>query len=264
MRVRIIFGLINKGSSVPFHHQYLLAGYIELLLKKYAAEFKKTNAYNFSGLKGQIKVGKEGLYFYSSKVTLVFSAADPEFMDFFLGKLFQQPQIEIGRLLLMPLSVERENMPPAKEEMKYLCISPIVVIDPIEGSDDPKTFLNPTSDEFSDFLYESLMIRMEKAGYTQEELAKFYKFQVVPDKDYLSKIKDDDKKFARVFTLFDGGDKYDVRGYTFPFTLYADPKVQEFVINNGLGWVTHKGFGMLDIANSDPNLRTSPFEVKFS
>ena len=164
----------------------------------------------------------------------------------------------------MPLSVEKENMPPTKEEMKYLCISPIVVIDPLEGSEDPKTFLSPTSDEFSDFLYESIMIRMERAGYSQEELAQFYKFQVVPDKDYLAKIKDDDKKFARVFTLFDGGDKYDVRGYTFPFTLYADPKVQDFVINNGLGWVTHKGFGMLDIANSDPNLRTTTMEVKFS
>jgi CRISPR-associated endoribonuclease Cas6 len=256
--------LINKGSSVPFHHQYLLAGYVELLLKKYAHEYKKTTAYNFSGLKGQIKVGKEGLYFYSSKVTLVFSSPDQAFMEFFLSKLFQQPQIEIGRMLLMPLSVERENMPEPQEEMKYLCISPIVVVDPIEGEEDPKMFMNPTADEFSDYLYESIMIRMERAGYSQEELATFYKFQVVPDRDYLSKIKDDDKKFARVFTLFDNGNKYDVRGYTFPFTLYADPKVQDFVLNNGLGWVTHKGFGMLDIANSDPNLRTTPFEVKFT
>jgi len=264
LRVRIIFGLINKGSSVPFHHQYLLAGYIELLLKKYASEHSKTTQYNFSGLKGQIKVGKEGLYFYSSKVTLVFSSPDEQFVEFFLGKLFQQPQIEIGRMLLMPLSVEKENLPTSKEEMKYLCISPIVVIDPLDGSEDAKEFLNPTSDDFSDLLYESIIIRMEKAGYPQEELDKFNKFQVVPDKDYLLKIKDDDKKFARVFTLFDGGEKFDVRGYTFPFTLYADPIVQDFVLNNGLGWVTHKGFGMLDIANSDPNLRTIPMEVKFT
>jgi CRISPR-associated endoribonuclease Cas6 len=203
LRVRIIFGLVNKGANVPFHHQYLIAGYIELLLKKFASEHKKTTAYNFSGLKGQIKVGKEGLYFYSSKVTLVFSAADPAFVEFFLGKLFQQPQLEIGKLMLMPLSVEKENMPRSQEEMKYLCISPIVAMDPLNLEEDAKTHLNPLSDEFSDYLYESIMVRMEKAGYSQEELSSFYKFQVVPDKDYLAKIKDDDKKYARVFTLFD-------------------------------------------------------------
>jgi CRISPR-associated endoribonuclease Cas6 len=262
LRVRIIFGLVNKGASVPFHHQYLIAGFIESLLKKYKDDVHYSDAYNYSGLKGQIKVGKDGLYFYSSKITLVLSCPSDEFVDFFLTKLFKQQQIEIGKLQLVPIQVERENLPVTTEEMKYLCISPLVVIDPRDGGQDTKKFISPALDTFSDLLYENIIMRMEKSGYTSEELANFYKFQVVPDKDYLAKIKDGDKKFARVFPVYDKGEKLEVRGYTFPFTLYADPEVQKFVLNCGLGYITNKGFGMLDIAHSDPNLRTSPYSVK--
>lgn len=262
MRARIIFGLLNKGASVPFHHQYLIAGFVEGLIKRYKSEFTtSTDLYNFSGLKGQIKVGKDGLYFYSSKITLVFSSPDQEFMDAFLSRLFQLPQIEIGKLQLTPLQVEKEQMPVLTEEMKYLCISPMVIISPDDQEEDPKKFISPSTDIFSDLLYEDTIIRMEQAGYTQEQLASFYKFQIVPDKEYLSKIKDGDKKFARVFPVYNNNEKFEIRGYTLPFTLYADPEVQKFVLINGLGYMTNKGFGMLDIANSDPNLRSVPYPV---
>jgi len=82
---------------------------------------------------------------------------------------------------------------------------------------------------------------------------------VVPDTNYLTKIKEEEKKFARIFPVFDKGEKYEVRGYTFPFTLYAAPEVQSFVFNSGLGIMCHKGFGMLDVANQDPNSRTTPY-----
>ena len=94
----------------------------------------------------------------------------------------------------------------------------------------------------------------------QLHFSEFFKFQVVPDKNYLNKIKEEEKKFARIFPVFDNEEKYEVRGYTFPFTLYANPKVQQFVFDLGLGLYTHKGFGMLDIANADPNQRTTPYE----
>jgi len=262
LRARIIFGLLNKGASVPFHHQFLIAGFVETIINRYRSEFAtSTDLYNFSGLKGQIKVGKDGLYFYSSKITLVFSSPDQVFMDTFLTRLFQLPQIEIGKLQLTPLQVEKEQMPELKEEMKYLCISPMVVIHPRDQEEDPKKFISPSADVFSDLLYEDTMIRMEQAGYSAEKLESFYKFQIVPDKDYLSKIKDGDKKFARVFPVYINGEKEEIRGYTLPFTLYADPEVQQFVLINGIRYMANKGFGMLDIANSDPNLRSIPYQV---
>jgi len=56
--------------------------------------------------------------------------------------------------------------------------------------------------------------------------------------------------------------KYEVRGYTLPFTLYAAGEVQDFVFKCGLGAFTHKGFGMLDLANNMPSQRTEPYKFK--
>jgi CRISPR-associated endoribonuclease Cas6 len=261
LRVRIIFGLTNKGASVPFHHQFLLSNLVNSLIENEKTEFHDFDLYNFSGLKGQTKVGKEGLHFYSNKVTLVFSSPNEEFLAFFIKALFKNQQLEIGKLLLVPLNVEKEAPANLTEEVKYICISPLVVISPLDPAVDPKRFLSPLTDEFSDMLYESTMFRMEKSGrYTTEEISSFFKFQIVPDKNYLEKIRQEEKKFARIFPAFEQGNKYEVRGYTFPFTLYADPKVQQFLFDCGMGIFTHKGFGMLDIANVDPNQRTTPYQ----
>lgn len=264
MRVRIIFGLQNKGAYVPFHHQYVLAEFLNPYIEEYKRVFGKEEVgeLNYSALKGQTRVGKDGLHFYSSKVTLVFSSLNLEFVDFLMSRIFSQVQVMVGRLLLAPLHVDKEVVPEFLEEMKYLCLSPTCIMDPLDETQDTKRFINPVLDQFSDFLYESTISRMEKAGYTAEQLASFYKFQLVPDKDYLLKVKGEEKKFARIFPVFLNNTKYELRGYTFPFTLYADPEVQKFVFNAGLGYMTRKGFGMLDIAHSDPNARSIPFEVK--
>ena len=263
MRIRIVFGLTNKGASVPFHHQFLLSNLVNSILDKYKGDFQHFDLFNFSGLKGQTKVGKEGLHFYSNKVTLVFSSPNDDFIDFFIKCLFKQQQVEIGKLLLIPLNVEKEVNPQLINEAKYICISPLVVISPTDFSVDAKKFISPGVDAFSDMLYESTMNRMEKSGrFSAEEISSFYKFQIIPDKNYLTKIREEEKKFARIFPAFDKSNKYEVRGYTLPFTLYADEKVQQFVFDCGLGVFTHKGFGMLDLANADPNQRTTPYLVQ--
>jgi CRISPR-associated endoribonuclease Cas6 len=262
LRVRIVFGLSNKGATVPFHHQFLLANLINAHLDKYKPEFQGYEQYNFSGLKGQTKVGKDGLHFYSNKVTLVFSSPSERLIEALVKSIFKQQQFEIGKLLLIPLSVEKEILPVMSFEMKYICISPVVLLNPANNPSDSKRFILPTSDEFSDVLYDNTMYRMEKSGkYTAEQIESFYKFQIVPDRNYLDKIKDEEKKFARIFPAFDRSNKYEVRGYTLPITLFADPEVQQFIYDCGLGVYTHKGFGMLDLANSDPNQRTTTMEV---
>lgn len=264
MRVRIIFLLKNKGSFVPFHHQYLLAQLVKGIIVKGGEErFKSFNFYNFSGLKGQTKISRNGLHYYSSRVTLVFSCPDKEFVDYFLKNLFSFPQIEVGNLVLIPEGVEKEEYPEIGDAMKFICISPVVLLNPTFNDNEGKRFVSPESEIFSDLLYETTMIRIEKYGaFSTEQIANFYKFQIVPDKDYLNKIRETQKKFARIYPVYDQDVKYEVRGYTFPFTLYAAKEVQEFVFTCGLGSYTHKGFGMLDIANSDPSKRAVKYEFE--
>ena len=65
--------------------------------------------YNFSGLKGQTKISRKGLHYYSSRVTLVLSSPSKAFIDYFLNNLFDFPKVELGALSLQPEFVELEE-----------------------------------------------------------------------------------------------------------------------------------------------------------
>lgn len=249
---------------MPFHHQYILAQFLKgLIVKGGKEEFYNYNFFNFSGLKGQTKISRSGLHYYSSLVTLVLSSQSEEFIDYLLEQVFEAPKIELGNLILSPEYTELETEPILEVSNKFICISPLVLITPAFNEEAGKRFINPDSDEFSDLLYESTLTRMEKSGwYTPEQMESFFKFQVVPDMVYVNKLKDQQKKFARIYAVYDLDVKYEVRGYTLPFTLYAAPEVQDFVFKCGLGAFTHKGFGMMDLAIHPADNKTSPYKFK--
>ena len=110
----------------------------------------------------------------------------------------------------------------------------------------------------------TLARRKSKGKFTPEELAQYYKFQVVPDKDYIERIQATHKKFARIYPLYDADIKYEVRGYTFPFTLYAPQPVQQFVYEHGLGHFSYKGFGMLDVAHHNAIKKANSVEMNYA
>jgi len=176
--------------------------------------------------------------------------------------MFSFSQIEVGGLVLEPEYAEQESLPSFEESMKYICISPIVLLEPSFNDNQGKRFISPEEDTFSDSLYEATIGRMTQYGkYTEEQIKDFYRFQTVPDKAYLQKIKVSQKKFARIYPMFDQDVKYEVRGYTLPLTLYAAKEVQEFVFIGGLGKFCHKGFGMLDVVSSDPGKENPRYEI---
>lgn len=260
VRVRIIFNLNNRGASVPFHHQHLISEMINKLKQEMDTDYTDYRLYCFSGLKGQTKVGKGGLHFYSNKVTLVLASDAEDFVQSLLRALFKHREVLLGELLLMPEAVEREKRPEFEESVKYICISPLVLSGPYTEDKLEKDFISPFDDTFSDYLYESTMNRMEVTGkYSAEEFTEFYKFQVIPDKAYIEKLQQNAKKFSRIYSTYFLGEKHEIRGYTMPLMLYAHPKVQEFIFTCGFGEYTYNGFGMVDIANVNPLGRTEPY-----
>ncbi len=266
MRTRIIFSLKNRGAYVPFHHQYLLAQVIKGLLDVWAGKaFLDFNQYNFSGLKGQTKVSRKGLHYFSSKVTLVFACPDKAFMDYFLARLFEQKEVIVGNLHLVPESVEEEERINIGEEGRFLCISPVVVIPAAFNDDSGKKFVSPQSDEFSD----CSTIQPSRAWKRQANISPInclhsISFRSCPTRTIYNVYRRRIKKFARIYPLYDNDVKFEVRGYTFPFTLYAAREVQQYVYENGLGHFTHKGFGMLDVANNDSIQRTEQQEMVYA
>jgi CRISPR-associated endoribonuclease Cas6 len=251
---------------VPFHHQYLIAQFIKgVLVFGSNPEYKTFSLFNFSGLKGQTKISRKGLHFFSSKVTLVFACTNKLFLDYFLEQLFKMKDIMVGNLQLSPESYEMEDLVSVGHETKFLCISPIVLLPTVFNDESSKRFIVPGTDEFSDLLYDSTISRMEASGkFSTEAMTSFYKFQLVADQEYINRLQESHKKFARIYPLFDNDVRFEVRGYTFPFKLYAAIEVQQFIYENGLGLYTSKGFGMVDLAQSDSLQRQEEQQVNYA
>ncbi|GIV38838.1 MAG: hypothetical protein KatS3mg033_0638 [Thermonema sp.] len=237
-------------AIVPFHHQPLIAQMIEFLRQQLPPEDAHYLHYHFSSLKGQIKIQKNGLLYQSKHVTLVFAALSPAFVQKLLKVLFAQPKVRIGSLWLKPEYVEEEVVPELPFESKMLCLSPLVLIDPRADAYNAKRLISPADNLFSDLVYESTILRAEASGlYDEATLNEFYRFQVVPDEGYLQRLAAQDKKYARLYEVTQGKSHSDVRGYSFPFTLYAHPLLKRFIMLTGLGALPHLGYGMLDLAS---------------
>ncbi len=176
--------------------------------------------------------------------------------------MFEYKKVHIGNLHLVPESVVSETLPPFGDSIKCICISPIVLAEPAVSNLTYKKFISPDLDLFSDLLYDSTMSRMEKSGaYTTQQMDSYFKFQILPDKDYLNKLKQGEKKFARIYPVNQHELKHEIRGYIFPFTLFAAPQVQSFLFDCGLGAFTSQGFGMLDMANADLHRKTATYQL---
>lgn len=208
-----------------------------------------SNYYNFSSLKGTSKVQSGQIRFLSSKVSLVVSAPEAEFCDLWVKQIFEKRLVSFAKLTLVPKSFDVIPDPDFKTQMKYVCISPMVPQnafnpDPSGNLPDP---MDPRAHEFSDLFYDAVLDRMEKAGFSEEQMKDFAEFEITPDPIYIQKIADTHKKFARIYknnlneTIF---------GYLLPFTLHAHPQVQKFIWECGIGLFTTQGYGMVDIVGT--------------
>ena len=225
-------------------------------------DFLSFKAFNFSGLKGQTKSSRKGLHYYSSRVTLVLASRNVDFINYILQNMFKMQQVQLGDLALQPERVEIENIPDLGSFEKFICLSPLVLAEPSLTNDNAVAYVNPQSDKFSDLLYDMAMLHVESQSlFDAATMASFNEFQVVPDKVYLEKLVENNKKFSRVYATYDQDVKFDVRGYTFPFHFYGARELKEVLFIDGLGAIPHKGFGMIDLANEDPNSRVEPYEV---
>ncbi len=246
MRVRIVFKLKNKGAVLPFHHQELIRSLLDMIIGN-EYDLEKT-PFNYSGLKGQTKVGRDGLHYFSRLVTLVFTSSNEQFIKDVVGKIFNFGYFYLGNLQLEPHLVEKELLVAPKEYCcKYLCISPIVIANTSSQLQN-KLFTPPESKEFSARLKQSTLNRMVENGYDFGDESG--EFSVNPDTGYIERLTERGKKFARIYTLNYQSDSLEVRGYTFPFELNANKEVHNFIFKNGFGELTQYGFGMLDLANS--------------
>ncbi|MFM7218220.1 MAG: CRISPR-associated endoribonuclease Cas6, partial [Bacteroidota bacterium] len=85
----------------------------------------------------------------------------------------------------------------------------------------------------------------------------FAEFEIMPDPNYIDKILNTHKKFARIYK---NNDSLPIFGYLLPFKLHAHPQVQKFIWDCGIGLYTNQGYGMVDIVGGAPAESTDSSE----
>ena len=242
MRVKISFLRDHSSAnSIPLHHQKLLTDSLTPFFESLTSD---RTIWNFSSLKGTSKIMNGFMRMLSSKVTLVISGKNKEYLEQVIKMVFERPYITIGKMNLIPKNYDVIPDPDFQTKMRYLCISPLILHDPNKETDKAQEQIDPTSHAFSDILYNDILDRMEKAGYTESQLNEFAEFEFMPDQDYVNKINTTGKKFARFYKCLSG---ITMMGYLLPFTLHAHPEVHKFIWEVGMGVLTEEGYGMVDI-----------------
>ncbi|HLG34530.1 MAG TPA: CRISPR-associated endoribonuclease Cas6 [Bacteroidia bacterium] len=245
MRVKFSFLKSRESEPVlPLHHQKLISIFVREMLED---EPNHTGLYNFSTLKGTSKVQAGQIRYMSSKVSLAFASADDKIVEHLIQRIFSFKEVHIGKMVVIPKAHQLIHDPEFKVQMKYVCISPLVIERGVAGEEPRNAPLDPSTHAFSDHLYNVTIERMEKAGYSEEDLNSFAEFELQPDKAYMQRINEQGKKLVRHYK---NDDNEVMPGYLIPFTLHAHPKVQKFIWDTGLGLYCNNGFGMVDLATT--------------
>jgi CRISPR-associated endoribonuclease Cas6 len=234
----------NKDGIIPLHHQRILSSFLEELIRELPLQ---SQSYSFSSLKGTSKVTAGQIRFLSTKLSLVISSSEREFLEALLKKIFGQETITLGKLSLIPKAYQVISEPQFQTVVKYVCISPIIIGTALQG--EPPAPLDPTMHDFSDAVFDSIITRMEEAGYSDSQLNDFAEFEITPDTAYMQKIQNNAKKYARVYKNNNNESYY---GYLFPVFIHAHPEVHKFIWERGLGLFTTEGYGMLDTVPESP------------
>lgn len=245
MRIKISFLREHaSANSIPLHHQKLLADSLSELMGEITSD---KSMFNFSSLKGTSKITNGFMRFLSSKITLVISSRNQEFAEALVKKIFDKPMLAVGKMNLIPKTYEVIPDPSFQTKMRFLCISPLIMINPDVEPEKAQEMIDPTSQQFSDILYNITLDRMEKAGYTESQLNEFAEFEAQPDMEYINKINESGKKYARFYKSASGNT---MLGFLLPFALHAHPEVHKFIWEVGLGVLTEEGYGMVDLVKS--------------
>ena len=245
MRVKTTFAKGQMGKtqdSVPIHHQqYLSSLFLELM------QGKSMDSLCFSSLKGTSKVMGGQIRFLSTKVSLVLTASQQEFIEEILKKLFGKGEIKIEGFSMIPRSYQIISEPKFATVMRYICLSPFVITPAFTG--EQENVSEPYSHDFSDMVFDSIITKMEQAGYADEQLNEYAEFELTPDAGYMQKIHNNPKKYARIYK---NDRNENITGYLFPFSIHAHPEVHKFIWQRGLGLNTTEGYGMLDTVPETP------------
>ena len=250
MRIKIQVN-IGNGLTLPINYNYMLAGVIYRFLAEsdpeyasflhnegYPAAEKRFKLFTFSQLMAERRrIIGEKIHFGS---TLTWSVSSPveQFLSHFADTLLTEGNLSFGQRQLQIRDVTVPRIPRFQSEMRFRCLSPIVMTTVRER--DGKQAMHyclPDDPALSELIRQNL-IRKHEAIHSRMPYDDTLTFAF--DKNYI------DRRKGRVTRLVDyKGIK--IRGIMCPFRVSGNPALIQTGYQCGFGDKNSAGFGMVDI-----------------
>ena len=250
MRIQILAD-VGKGISLPINYNHLLVGVIYKFLAEsnpeyadflhdegYHAEEKRFKLFTYSQLMAeQRRIIGQTMHFRSTLMWYVSSPVE-KFLSHFADTLLTGGSLSIGTHHLKVIDVTIPRTPRFRSEMKFRCLSPIVMSSVRENKGQRRTHYCLHDDpELSELIRKNL-IKKHQAIYGRD-----------PQDDKLS-IRFDDRyirrKHGRVTRLIDfKGIK--IRGIMCPFRASGSVALIQTGYECGFGDKNSTGFGMVEV-----------------
>ena len=139
--------------------------------------------------------------FMSSKISLVVSSNDNEFIKRFIQKIFERPTVNIGKLMLIPKHYQLMDKPEFTTANK-VCLHLTCYCRSRRDPELSQNILDPATHEFSDHLYTALADNMEKAGFSQSNsLTSMQSLNWYPIPNYLNKLNQEGRSLPAIIKI---------------------------------------------------------------
>ncbi len=250
MRIKILID-VSKVLTLPVNYNHQLTGVIYHFLaasnaeyasflhnKGYLAGEKRFKLFTFSQLMAKRRIISGGSIHFSSPLMWCISSPVERFLTHFADTLLSEGKLSIGQHQLQIRDVSVPRIPRFQREMRFRCLSPIVMSTVRQrGEKRSMHYCLPDDPAFSELIRQNLM-RKHAAIYGHPPDDDTLKFRF--DSDYIS------RRQGPVTRLVDyKGIK--VRGVMCPFRVSGNPALIQTGYECGFGDKNSAGFGMVEI-----------------
>ena len=249
MRIQILVD-VGQGITLPINNHHLLVGIIYRFLSKsnpeyadflhdegYRSGIKRFKLFTFSRLLAKHRHITEAKIHLGSTLTWYVSSPVERFLSHFADTLLTEGKLFIGQHKLKVKDVSLLPSPKFETDMRFRCLSPIVMSAVRENNGQQSMhYCLPDDPELSELICQNLIRKHEAIYGSISDDVMSFRF----DEDYIRKSQ------GRVTRLVDfKGIK--VRGTLCPFYVSGSPALIRVGYECGFGDKNSVGFGMVEV-----------------
>ena len=250
MRIKILAD-VSEGLTLPVNYNHLLTGVIYHFLNASNPEYasflhddgyffagKRFKLFTFSQLMAERRQIIEGKIHFGSVLSWYVSSPVERFLSHFADTLLTERRLSLGKHQLQVKDVSVPRMPCFQPEMRFRCLSPIVMTTVREYNGKPSmSYCRPNDAAFSNLIRQNLLRKHETIyGHAPHDDALEFAF----DQHYIQ------KRQGRVTRLVDyKGIK--IKGVMCPFRVSGSVALIQTGYECGFGDKNGAGFGMVEI-----------------